>query len=65
VPVDPFDQHCELRWRECDCPAWVDHARPGKTTGVDPFGEQAEPVAIPEQDLEHRSASPAEGEEMT
>jgi hypothetical protein len=63
-PVDAFNQHGELRWREHHRTAGIAHPRPDETTLIEPLGEQAETIAVPEQDLQLPRAVPPERKQM-
>jgi hypothetical protein len=65
APVDAFDQHRRLRRRERDRAIIARHHRPHEAALVDAFAEQAQPVAVPEQDLQYRCLLAAEGKQMT
>jgi hypothetical protein len=65
APVNALDQHRELRRRERHCAARLVYPRPDEPTLIDALGEQAEPVPIPEQHLQHRRPLTPEGEKMT
>ena len=41
------------------------HPRPYEPALIDPLGEQTEPVAVPEQDLDDPRPLAPEGEQMT
>src|SRR5206468_3534873 len=65
APVDALDQHRELRWCQRHRAAGLRHARPPKASVIDALGEQAQPRAIPKQDLQQRGLPAAEDEQMT
>lgn len=65
TPVDAFDQHRKLRWRQRHRAARLRQARPEKVSAVDALGEQAQPRPIPKQDLQERGILAAEDEQMT
>jgi hypothetical protein len=52
APIDAFDQHGELRRRQGDRAARLDHARPHEAALIEPLGEQTQPVPVPEKDLD-------------
>src|SRR5262249_25652158 len=62
-PVDPLEQHRELR------PAQHHHAllgaRPDESPPLQPFGEQAQPVTIPPQQLDQITAAAPEAKHVT
>ena len=64
APVDAFNQHCELRWRQGDAAFVPHHSRPYEPALIDPLVEQTEPVAVPEQDLDDARPLAPEGEQM-
>ena len=63
-PVDAFNQHGELRWRERHRTAGIAHPRPDETTLIEPLGKQAETIAVPVQDLQLARALPPERKQM-
>jgi hypothetical protein len=50
TPIHRLDQQRELRWRQC--PRAVDDRRPDEFVMLKTLGEQAQPVAIPSQQLD-------------
>jgi len=59
-----IEQHGELRGRQRHRVARLGQSRPEEVSAVDAFGEQAEPRAIPKQDLQERGFLAAEDEQM-
>ena len=64
APVDALDQHRELRRRQRDRAFVPRHPRPHEPALIEPLGEQAQPVAVPEQDLDDLRSFAPEGEQM-
>ena len=56
-PVDPFQQHRQLRRRQRNRSAR--RLRPGESSALQPLREQAQPVAVPPQQLDQIAALPA------
>src|SRR5262245_6614057 len=65
APVDAFNQHRKLRWRECHGAARLAQRRPYEATVLQPLGEQTESVPIPKQDLHRVRLLAAERKQVT
>ena len=61
APIDAFDQHRRLRWRQRHGATWIAHSGPDEATLIDALGKQAESVAVPEQDFQSARIPAAEG----
>src|SRR5580698_694 len=61
-PVDAFEQHRELRAAQRD-DSFV-RLRPDEAAPLETFGEQAEPVAVPPEQLDEVAAFAAEDEDV-
>lgn len=55
---------CQLCGRQGDAAFVPRHPRPHEPTPIEPLGEQAQPVAVPEQDLDDLRSFAPEGEQM-
>src|SRR5712691_3583624 len=64
APVDPLDQHRELRRTQRQRPTRLDVRWPEKDAVLEPLGEEAEAGPIPEHDLDQVGLPTSEQEEV-